>query len=309
MKKTSLSAVALVSLLAVSGCTQASSKIGADAGATPASGQPIPALAVDAAAAALIPADIKAKGVLSIGTDPSFPPYEFYAGDNKTVVGFDADIAEALGQILGLKTQMVPATFDTILPGLSSGKYDLGISGFQETEERKTNADFVSYAQGGTSVAVPVGNPKHLSTDWTSMCGRKIAAGKGTIQGMNTLPDFAAKCAAAGQPSLDVQLFPSMNDANLALRSGRVDGVMSESASMIHQARQAGDAFELVPGAELSPGIAGAALPKGSQLTAAVRAAMTKLADSTAYAEINRKWGLPESHQITAGQISGNQPK
>lgn len=308
MKKTSLSAVALVSLLAVSGCTQASSTIGTGTGAStsPAAEQTIPASAVDASAAALVPAEIKAKGVLSIGTDPSFPPYEFFAGDNKTVAGFDADIAAALGQILGLKTEMVPATFDTILPGLNSGKYDLGISGFQETAERKKNADFVSYAQGGTSIAVPVGNPKKLSTEWTTLCGKKIAAGKGTIQGMNMLPDFAAKCVAAGRPVLDAQLFPSMNDANLALRSGRVDGVMSESASMIYQATQTGDLFELVPGAELSPGIAGAALPKNSPLTAAVRAAMIKLTDSAAYSAINRKWGLPESHKVTAGQVAGN---
>ncbi|WP_284991293.1 transporter substrate-binding domain-containing protein [Arthrobacter sp. efr-133-TYG-120] len=208
--------------------------------------------------------------------------------------------------ILGLKTQMVPATFDTILPGLSSGKYDLGISGFIETTERKKNADFVSYEQGGTSIAVPLGNPKKLSTEWTTLCGKKIAAGKGTIQGLTILPDFAAKCVAAGQPAIDAQLFPSMNDANLALRSGRVDGVMSESASMSCQAKLAGDPFELVPGANLSPGIAGAALPKNSPLTAAVRAAMTKLVDSPAYSAITSKWSLPENHKVTAGQVAGN---
>ena len=159
--------------------------------------------------------------------------------------------------ILGLKTQMVPATFDTILPGLSSGKYDLGISGIIETTERKKNADFVSYEQGGTSIAVPLGNPKKLSTEWTTLCGKKIAAGKGTIQGLTILPDFAAKCVAAGQPAIDAQLFPSMNDANLALRSGRVDGVMSESASMSCQAKLAGDPFEPFPArnsARESPG-------------------------------------------------------
>ena len=56
--------------------------------------------------------------------------------DGHTVVGMDADLAKALGQVLGLKVNVVNATFDTIIPGLASGKYDLGMSSFTDTKER-----------------------------------------------------------------------------------------------------------------------------------------------------------------------------
>ena len=55
---------------------------------------------------------------------------------------------------------MVPATFDTILPGVGSHKYDVGISGFNVTAERKKNADFATYMNSGSGLAVKQGNPK-----------------------------------------------------------------------------------------------------------------------------------------------------
>ena len=65
----------------------------------------------------------------------------------------------------GLEVEHVPATFDTILPGLASGKYDLGMSTFSVTEERRKVVDFVPYLQGGTGLAVAPGNPQGLSVD------------------------------------------------------------------------------------------------------------------------------------------------
>lgn len=308
-KKCAVMSVALASLLLAAGCTSASTTAGVPTGSQSANaasdGSNVAAATLDAEAAALLPADVKAKGTLVVGTDPTFPPFELYAPDNKTVVGFDADIATALSQTLGLKVELVPATFDTILPGIASKKYDLGISAFSETPERRKNADFVTYSQGGSAIAVPAGNPKSLSTDFTSLCGMKIAGQKGTTQGIEILPEFSAQCAAAGKPAIDIQLFPSQNDANLALRSGRVDGVMSESSSMAYQGKLANGAFELAPGKDFDPGTSGIALPKDSALTPAVRAAMTALVQSPVYQQINSKWGLPDGNMVTVDQVAG----
>ena len=71
------------------------------------------------------------------------------------MVGLDADLAAALGQVLGLKINMINATFDTIIPGLVSGKYNLGMSSFTDTKERQKTVDFVStYYVAGTSFYV-----------------------------------------------------------------------------------------------------------------------------------------------------------
>ena len=60
----------------------------------------------------------------------------------------DADLAKALGQVMGLKADVQNVTFDSIIPGLAAGKYDLGMSSFTDTKEREATVDFVTYADG-----------------------------------------------------------------------------------------------------------------------------------------------------------------
>ena len=86
--------------------------------ATPA----IPTQSTDAAIAATVPAAVKSKGTLNIALDATYAPDEFIAPDGSTIVGMDADLANAITQTLGLKAQLVNATFDTIIPGIQSGE-------------------------------------------------------------------------------------------------------------------------------------------------------------------------------------------
>src|SRR6185312_13813270 len=84
----------------------------------------------NAAVAKLVPAAIKSKGTLTVAADASYAPDEFIAPDGHTVVGMDADLSKALAGVMGLKAKVVNATFDTIIPGIASGKYDMGASSF-----------------------------------------------------------------------------------------------------------------------------------------------------------------------------------
>ena len=63
----------------------------------------------------------------------------------------DVDLGHAIGDLLGLKFNFVNSTFDTIIPGLESGKYDIGMSSFTDTKEREATVDFVTYYSAGTS--------------------------------------------------------------------------------------------------------------------------------------------------------------
>jgi polar amino acid transport system substrate-binding protein len=63
----------------------------------------------------------------------------------------DADLARAIGAVLSLKFEVANSTFATIMPGLQSGKYDLGMSSFTDTKERERVVDFVTYFSAGTS--------------------------------------------------------------------------------------------------------------------------------------------------------------
>src|SRR6185437_15947044 len=97
-----------------------------------------------------------------------------------TVIGMDADLAKALGDVMGLKISVVNATFDSIIPGLASGKYDLGMSSFTDTKEREKTVDFVTYFIAGTSFFTKTGGPT-INT-LADLCGKTVAVEKGTTQ-------------------------------------------------------------------------------------------------------------------------------
>lgn len=299
--------VAIAAAATLAGCTNASQTSGSTAaGSAPSNGatEQISAAPLNSKAAALLPPQIASKGILTVATDPTYAPFEFYGSDNKTVVGFDADMAAAIGQTLGIKIQMVPATFDTILPGIASGKYDIAMSSFSVTPERQKHADFVVYEATGSGLAVLPGNSKKLSLDDPlTMCGLKIAGEKGTTQAITFLPEFSKQCTDAGKPALDIQLFPSQDEANLALTSQRVDGVMSTSVSLAYQGKLANGRFELAAGKEFKAAPGGIALPKDSPLTPAIAAAVKALTTDPAYGKIFQKWEVPAGAEITAAQV------
>src|SRR5216117_163394 len=103
------------------------------------------AMSTNSKIAAEVPAAIKSKGTLKVAADATYAPNEFIGGNGKTVEGMDPDLGSALAKVMGLKAKFVNASFDTIIPGLSSGKYDLGMSSFTDTKAREKVVDFVTY--------------------------------------------------------------------------------------------------------------------------------------------------------------------
>lgn len=84
---------------------------------------------------------------LVMATNAEFPPYEFYDGD--VVVGIDAEIGAAIAEKLGMEFEIVDTAFDSIIPAVVAGKYDIGMAGMTVTDERLEKVDFsASYATG-----------------------------------------------------------------------------------------------------------------------------------------------------------------
>jgi predicted Ser/Thr protein kinase len=111
----------------------------------------LPAGAVESLAAA-VPTDIRARGRLVIGVNVPYAPMEFKNGDGQ-LVGFDIDLMNAVTRVLGLVPDYRDTPFETILPSVVAGTYDLGASSVSDTREREASVDFVDYLQAGTQWA------------------------------------------------------------------------------------------------------------------------------------------------------------
>jgi polar amino acid transport system substrate-binding protein len=249
--------------------------------------------------AAQVPAAIKAKGTLTVAADATYAPNEFIGSDGHTVVGMDADLAKAIGQVLGLKINMVNATFDTIIPGLASGKYDLGMSSFTDTLERQKTVDFVTYFIAGTSFYVKAGGPGIASL--AGLCGHKVAVEKGTTQAADAQAQ-ASKCKSAGNP-VTVEIFNDQNAVNLALSSGRADVAMADSPVAAYQVKQSNGTFKL-SGKEYGTAPYGIAIPKNNGMAKPILAAVEHLMANGTYMKILDTWGI-QSGAISNPKING----
>jgi polar amino acid transport system substrate-binding protein len=201
----------------------------------------------------------------------------------------DADLAQALGQVMGLKVNVVNATFDTIIPGLQSGKYDLGMSSFTDTKAREATVDFVTYFVAGTSFYVKASGGPNIAS-LADLCGHKVAVEKGTTQQVDATAQ-AAKCAAAGKPAVSIEIFNDQNAVNLALSSGRADVAMADSPVAAYQVKKSSGTFKL-SGQPYGTAPYGIAIPKNNGMAQPVLAAMKTLIANGTYMQILDRWGI-----------------
>lgn len=309
MRKTQLRLMAATIVILVFGliaaaCSSNNKSTSSEATSTPTSSPTVSSKAIPQVRA-LVPANIKSKGTLTVAADATYAPNEFIAADGHTVVGMDADLARALGQTMGLKVNMVNATFDTIIPGLASGKYDLGMSSFTDTKAREKTVDFVTYFIAGTSFYIKSGGPNIGSL--ADLCGHTVAVEKGTTQQADATAQ-SGKCKSAGKPAVNVQVFNDQNQVNLALSSGRAQVAMADTPVAEYQVKKSGGTFKIV-GSPISYGAApyGIAIPKNSGMTKAVLGGVMALMANGTYKQILTKWGVQSgaiSHPVINGARS-----
>src|SRR5438874_1459521 len=195
------------------------------------------------AIASEVPKTVADKGSVVVAVDASYAPNEFFAPDNKTIEGWDIDLGHAIGAVLGIDFKFQNAGFDGIIPGLSSGKYDIGMSSFTDNKEREKTVDMVTYFTAGTSFYVNANGGPNIQT-LNDLCGHTVAVEKGTTQ----LDDATAQsktCTDAGKAAVSVSAFPDQNGANLALQSGRAEVGMADSPVAAYQVKLSNGKFKL----------------------------------------------------------------
>jgi polar amino acid transport system substrate-binding protein len=277
--KYSIAAVAVVAVLALTGCVDNSTK------------EPAPedkvVVSIDEAAAALLPADIKEAGVLVAGIDLAYAPNEFKdnAGNPK---GWAIDLGDAVAAKLGLTMEYKASGFDKIIPSVTGGTYDIGYSSFTDNAERQESVDFVNYYNAGIQWAQPVGG----SVDPANACGLTVSVQATTYEETDELPAKSDECVAKGEEPINILKFETQDEATTAVALGRADAMSADSPITLYAVAQikdqievAGEAFDVAP--------YGIAIAKDStELGAALQAALQSLIDDGSYQTILESWGV-----------------
>ena len=158
-------------------------------------------------------------GVLTMATNASFPPYEYYDGD--TVVGIDAEIAGLIADKLGLTLEIADIEFDSIVAGVQAGKYDMGMAGMTVTDERKESVDFsTSYATGIQSIIVAEGSAITSVDDLTDDGSIKIGVQQGTTGEIYASGDYGDE---------NIVSYANGGLAVEGLKTGKVDCVIIDN--------------------------------------------------------------------------------
>jgi polar amino acid transport system substrate-binding protein len=200
---------------------------------------------VDEALAAKVPDAIKSDGKILIGTDSSYAPSEFLDTDGKTVIGFEVDLFDAVAAKLGMKTEWQSAVFDAIIPGVQSGKYEMGISSFTINDERKKQVNMVSSFNAGTQWGTKKGNPTGIQPD--NACGKRVAVQTNTVQDTDDLSSTRQKqCKTDGKPAITIDRYQRQDQATAAVVSGKDDAMLADSPVLAYAVEKTNGQLELL---------------------------------------------------------------
>lgn len=245
-----------------------------------------------------VPDKIKSSGKLVVGVNVPYSPNEFKDPSGK-IVGFDVDLMNAVTSVLGLTPDYRESDFDKIIPSITAGSYDVGMSSFTDTKEREQTVDFVTYFSAGTLWAQRTGNP----IDPNNACGKKVAVQSTTIQDTDEIPAKSDACVKAGKPPIDKQKFDRQDDATTAVVLGKVDAMSADSPVTAYAIKQSGGKLEAA-GEIFQSAPYGWPVAKGSPLAQPLLKALQHIIQTGDYKTIATNWGL-ESGMINQPVING----
>ncbi|MER5395314.1 ABC transporter substrate-binding protein [Streptomyces sp. NPDC002599] len=256
-----------------------------------------------------LPKAIRDAGVIKVGSDIAYAPVEFKDSSGK-VVGIDPDLAAAMGKQLGVKFDFQNGTFDTLLTGLRSKRYDMAMSAMTDTKDRQEGidsdtgkkvgegVDFVDYFTAGVSIYTPKGKTQNIKT-WADLCGKKIAVQRGTVS-EDLAKSESKKCT--GGKKIAIEAYDNDQQAQTRLRGGGADAGSSDFPVAAYAVKTSGGGkdFEIV-GDQVEAAPYGIAVAKSNtQLRDALQAALDAIIKNGEYDKVIAKWGVDAGAVKTA---------
>ena len=233
---------------------------------------------------------VKERGVLTVGTEARFPPFEFV--EDGKIVGYSSDImAEIMKALPGVKLDRLDLPWQGILPGLAAKRFDYVVTSVTVTKGRYDAYDLsLPIADATMAVLKRKGDDSIRSP--ADLAGKRVGSQAGSAQ-LQALQVYAKKLADDGTPVGDIATYVDFSEAYADLSVGRIAGVVNSLPNLIEAAKERPDVFEVVLptfGPKKYFAWAGRKDPESAALNALIDDELRKLSNSGKLAELQKKW-------------------
>ncbi len=222
-------------------------------------------------------------GVLTVGMDATYPPFEYINETTKKFEGFDVDLMKAVAQKLGLKVEFKNVAWEGIIPGLVAHKYDCICSAMTITKERAKEVDFSRPYFVASQVIVVRANDNRIH-------GVKDLAGKVVGVQMGTTGEFFAEKLIKEGIKFKLKLYKTTPDALMDLKDGRIDAVIIDNGIAMWMAKKCPEDYKVIE-QRLTHEYYGIAVAKDNPgLLKAINRALLEIFKDGTYSRIYEKW-------------------
>lgn len=181
------------------------------------------------------------KGKFLVAMEIGYPPFEYYAEDGTTPIGFDVELAKEIAKRLGLKVEFIDTAWDGIFAGLNIDRYDVVMSAATITPDRVENFDFSTpYIGNGQAIILKKDSTLPI-TKMADLNGLKVG------YQAETTSDFYTKKVSATEGWTYVEnAYDKVMNAYDDLKFGRIDAVVSDSLVAVNYLSPADSVFKQV---------------------------------------------------------------
>lgn len=233
--------------------------------------------------------------VIKVGSDMTFPPYEYL--ENNQPAGVDIEIMNQIAQISNDKVQWQDTRWTNLIPGLKGGKFDVLFSSMYITKDRLKQIDMIPYYKTYSTFIVRTDKnfePKSPS----DLCGYTVGAMKGTSFTQQVVNFSENLCTKKGKPAISLREFDTSPETTQALLSNAVDVQIDDIAVMKNAVKKLNGRIKITSTEPINPIVGGIGIRKGdTQTYQKIEGALNQLRQSGNLKKILDSYGLQEPTQ------------
>jgi polar amino acid transport system substrate-binding protein len=225
------------------------------------------------------------EGVLTVGSDIAYPPFEYTDEKTGEYVGFDIDLMKEIAKRMGLEVEFVNTAWDGIIPGLIAKKYDVICSAMTITEERAKQVDFSDPYFEAKQVIITRADNKDIQ-------GVQDLAGKIVSVQQGTTGDFAAvRLVEEKGIKFEIKRFEGTPEALMAIQKGDADAAIIDNFVAYLAVKENPDIYRVVEDPEFAPEYYGIAVNKENPgLLKKINEVLKEIKEDGTYDKIYNKW-------------------